>query len=57
MILLARSTLKLKRKSESLKTELKNKTMFVITQRITTALDADIIIILDDGEISGIGTH
>ncbi|MDD4283058.1 MAG: ABC transporter ATP-binding protein [Bacilli bacterium] len=42
---------------KSLKTELKNKTMFVITQRITTALDADIIIILDDGEISGIGTH
>lgn len=42
---------------KALSTKLKDKTVFLITQRITTALDADQIIVLDDGEISGIGTH
>lgn len=42
---------------KSLKTKLKNKTVFVITQRIATALDSDQIIVLDDGQVSGIGTH
>lgn len=41
----------------SLKTNLKGKTIFLITQRISTALDADYIIVLDEGEVSGIGTH
>ncbi len=42
---------------ESLKKELNDKTIFLITQRISTAKDADYIIVLDEGEISGIGTH
>ena len=42
---------------KALKTKLKNKTVFVITQRIATALDSDQIIVLDDGQVSGIGTH
>ncbi len=41
----------------SLKRELKNQTVFIITQRVATALDADIIIVIEDGEVSGIGTH
>ncbi len=42
---------------ESLKKNLKNKTIILITQRILTAMDADYIIVLNEGEISGIGTH
>lgn len=42
---------------KALKTKLKNKTVFFITQRIATALDSDQIIVLDDGQVSGIGTH
>ena len=41
----------------TLKKELADKTVFIITQRIATALDADMIIVLDDGKISGIGNH
>ena len=32
-------------------------TRFVVAQRISTVLHADIIIVLDDGEIAGIGKH
>lgn len=32
-------------------------TVFIIAQRISSVRDADQIIILDDGEIAGIGTH
>lgn len=37
--------------------ELKDATVFIIAQRITSVSDADKIIVLDDGEIKGIGTH
>ncbi|MEM1483690.1 ABC transporter ATP-binding protein [Oscillospiraceae bacterium PP1C4] len=38
-------------------TSLKNTTTFIIAQRISSVKDADKIIILNDGKISGIGTH
>lgn len=34
-----------------------NTTVFIITHRITTAMEADKIIVLDKGEISEMGTH
>ena len=34
-----------------------DKTILIIAQRISSVMDADKIIILDDGEISGMGTH
>ena len=37
--------------------ELKNSTKIVIAQRITSVMDADQIIVMDDGRITGIGTH
>lgn len=36
---------------------MKNRTSFVIAQRITTVLNADQIIVLDKGEVTAIGTH
>ena len=35
----------------------KNKTIFIVAQRINTILNADQIIVLDEGKIVGIGTH
>ena len=35
----------------------KDITTLVIAQRITSVMDADKIIVLDDGRINGIGTH
>ena len=32
-------------------------TFIIIAQRINTILDADQIIVLEDGQIAGIGTH
>ena len=46
-----------KKIQQSLKKELKDKTVFIITSRVTTALDADKIMVLDDGQVSAIGTH
>lgn len=42
---------------KNLKTIFKNKTIFIVAQRISSVIDADKIIILDDGEIVGIGSH
>ena len=41
----------------SLKNNYKDTTKIIIAQRISSVMDADKIIILDDGQISGIGTH
>ncbi len=44
----------------NIRTSLKNKTKnttILITHRITTAKEADKIIVIEDGKISGIGTH
>ncbi len=37
--------------------ELKNSTKIIIAQRITSVMDADKIIVLDDGRITGMGNH
>lgn len=37
--------------------ELKDTTVFIIAQRISSVKDADEILVMDDGEIKGIGTH
>lgn len=46
-----------KKLRKSLYESLKDKTIITITQRISTAMDTDKIIILEDGEINGIGNH
>lgn len=42
---------------EALRKETSNATVLVVAQRVTTVMDADQIIVLDDGEPVGIGTH
>ena len=42
---------------EALKEKTEGKTVIIIAQRISTILDADQIIVLDDGKIVGKGTH
>jgi ATP-binding cassette subfamily B multidrug efflux pump len=42
---------------KNLKQILKGSTNIIIAQRINSVIDADKIIILDDGEIKGTGTH
>ncbi|MFJ8065750.1 ABC transporter ATP-binding protein [Psychrobacillus sp. NPDC096426] len=41
----------------ALKDETKNATVVIVAQRVSTVADADQIIVLDKGEIAGIGTH
>ena len=42
---------------EALKEKTENKTVIIVAQRINTILNADQIIVLDDGKIAGKGTH
>jgi len=42
---------------ENLKAAADGETKLIVAQRIGTIMDADKIIVLDDGKISGIGTH
>ena len=42
---------------EALKKRTQNKTVIIVAQRISTILNADQIIVLDEGKIVGIGTH
>ena len=42
---------------EGLRTTLPGTTKLIIAQRIASVMDADLIIVLDDGKISGVGTH
>lgn len=54
------SALDLKTDSElraALKEKTENKTVIIIAQRISTILDADKIIVLEEGKIAGIGKH
>ena len=37
--------------------ELKNSTKIIIAQRISSVMDADMIVVMDQGAITGIGTH
>ncbi len=42
---------------QAFKNELADSTKIIIAQRITSVQDADIIVVMNEGEISGIGTH
>ncbi|MFB9326859.1 ABC transporter ATP-binding protein [Paenibacillus aurantiacus] len=41
----------------ALKTETTDATLIIVAQRVSTVMDADQIIVLDEGRIAGIGTH
>ncbi|MEG0918740.1 MAG: ABC transporter ATP-binding protein [Anaerovoracaceae bacterium] len=41
----------------NLKSKLQDKTIIIVAQRINTILDADQILVVNEGEILGIGTH
>lgn len=41
----------------ALKKETRESTVFIVSQRVSTVMDADQIIVLDEGRIAGIGTH
>ena len=41
----------------ALKKETTNATVFIVAQRVGTVMDADQIIVLDEGRIAGIGNH
>ncbi|MBP3652219.1 MAG: ABC transporter ATP-binding protein, partial [Clostridia bacterium] len=42
---------------EAFANELKDSTKIIIAQRITSVMDADRILVLDEGKVTGIGTH
>lgn len=42
---------------ETFKNELKDTTKIIIAQRISSVIDADMIVVMDEGKITGIGTH
>lgn len=46
-----------KRIREGLRDNLKHMTTIIIAQRIASVIDADKIVVLDNGEINGVGTH
>jgi ATP-binding cassette subfamily B protein len=41
----------------ALKNETADATVIIVAQRVNTVMDADRIIVLEDGRIAGIGTH
>jgi ATP-binding cassette subfamily B protein len=42
---------------EALKEETRNSTVLIVSQRVSTVMGADQILVLDDGHVAGIGTH
>lgn len=41
----------------ALKKDMKNSIMVVVAQRVSTVMDADTILVLDEGQLVGKGTH
>jgi len=41
----------------ALKNEIQSSTVLIVAQRVSTVIDADQIIVLDEGRIAGMGTH
>ena len=41
----------------ALKGETRDATVLIVAQRVSTVMDADQIIVLDEGRVAGIGTH
>jgi ATP-binding cassette subfamily B protein len=41
----------------ALKKEISNSTVLIVAQRVSTVMDADQIIVLDEGRVAGIGNH
>lgn len=41
----------------ALRSEITDATVIIVAQRVSTVLDADRIIVLDEGKVAGIGTH
>lgn len=41
----------------ALKKEVKDAAVILVAQRISTIMDADQIVVLDEGRVAGIGTH
>ena len=46
-----------KRIRDAFKNELADSTKIIIAQRINSVMDADMIIVMDEGRITGVGTH
>ncbi|MBR3062316.1 MAG: ABC transporter ATP-binding protein, partial [Exiguobacterium sp.] len=42
---------------KALKEETKDATVLIVAQRVSTIMDADRIIVLEEGTVAGIGTH
>ena len=42
---------------KALNSKVKDKTVIIVAQRISTIMHADQILVLDEGKIAGIGTH
>ncbi len=42
---------------QAMRTTLPQTTKIIIAQRVTSVMDADMILVLDDGHIAGLGTH
>ena len=42
---------------KAFKNELADSTKIIIAQRISSVIDADMIVVMDDGRITGVGTH
>jgi ATP-binding cassette subfamily B protein len=42
---------------QALRTQMPDTTKIIIAQRITSVMDADRIVVLDDGQIADVGTH
>ena len=42
---------------EAFRTDLKDSTKIIISQRISSVRDADMILVMDEGRVTGIGTH